>query len=414
MSPGTETRPGPESGPNFAEEFASAVGALRTALTQTMTELGADASRPQEVARRFQLNKNLAWKLSRLIREPDPATALRFVPGTSGVRIALEALGPEAPQGIVACEEAFREFEAMQARHAGDRATLEMLIAGLAYDRIEPEAFEQARRQAFQGNASIWGVQARTQFSSYILAPNEEDPNWADLVLAAGLVDFRRTRPDARWILGTRQAFDSAGGSIEKRTGTPVAPSPQGPAGVPLLEDFCSTPLPDVEVVRSGNELRYELPGGPIGNSSLTTATYAEIERRAGPCVQSSPGEEVELVMNLLTPAEHAQFDLLIHRDLGWTAQPTLQLYGRLHGLSPFSPAEEKDRTIPTQERPELLGSGSKTFASERVPRCAELTQYAIRAGGWDPEDFTVWRVSMSYPPIPSAVVLSLELPERR
>ena len=414
MPPGTETRPGRESGPNFAEEFAAAVSALRDALTQTMIELGADASRPQEVARRFQLNKNLAWKLSRLIREPDPATALRFVPGTSGVRIALEALGPEAPQGIVACERAFKEFEAMQARHAGDRATLEMLIAGLAYDRIEPEAFEQGRRQAFQGNASIWGVQAGTQFSSYILGPNAQDPDWVDLALAAGLVDFRRTRPDARWILGTRQAFDSAGDSIEKRSGTPVAPSDQQPGGVPLLEEFCSTPLPDVEVVRSGNEMRYELPGGPIGNSSLTTATFGEIDLRAGTRFQSSPGEEVELVMNLLTPAVHAQFDLLIHRDLGWTAPPILQLYGRLNGLYPFSPVDEKDRTIPTQERPELLGTGAANLASDRVPRCAELTQYTIRAGGWDPEDFTVWRVSMSYPPIPSAVVLSMELPVRR
>ena len=414
MSPGTEPCPNRESGPNFAEEYASAVGALREALTQTMTELGADASRPQQIARRFQINKNLAWKISRLIREPDPAIALRFVPGTSGVRIALEALGPEAPQGIVACERAFREFEAMQAHHAGDRATLEMLIAGLAYDRIEPEAFEQARRQAFQGNASIWGVQARTQFSSYILGPNAQDPDWVDLALAAGLVDFRRTRPNACWILGTRQAFDSAGDSVEKHSGTPVAPVPSRPGGVPMIEEFCSTPLPDVEVVRCGNELRYELPGGPIGNSSLTTATFGEIDPRAGSRFQSRPGEEVELVMNLQTPAVHAQFDLLIHRDLGWTAPPVLQLYGRLHGLFPFSPGDEKDRTIPTQERPELLGSGTDVLTSERVPRCAELAQYTIRAGGWDPKDFTVWRVSMSYPPIPSAVVLSMELPERR
>lgn len=412
MTAGTETHLGGESNPGFADEFAGRVHALREALANALAELQADPARPQQLARRFQVNKNLAWKLSRLIREPDAATALRFIPGASGMRIALAALGAEAPGTILNCERAFAEFEAMQAHHAGDRATLEMLIAGSAYDRIEPEAFEQARRQAFLGNASIWGVQARSQFATYVLGPNAAGDGWVDVVVAAGMIDFRRTRPDARWVLGTRQAFDAIGDSIEKRKGLALEPPPHGPGGVPLLADFCSSPLPNVEAVRAGNELRYELPGGSVGNSSLTTVAFAEIESRVGMRYQSNPGEQAELVLNLLTPAEHAQFDLLIHRDLGWEAPPKLALFGRLQGGHYFTPSSEQDCTIPIQEQLENLGQGRQSFESERVPDSGRLAEYVVRAGGWNPEEFTVWRVSMAHPPIPSAIALSLDLPE--
>lgn len=401
------------SDPSFAEDYTSSIRALRESLATTLEAMGVDPSRPQDIARRFQLNKNLTWKLSRLLREEDPATALRFVPGPSGLRILVDAFSPEVPEVAAGAERAAEQFADMQAKHAGDRATLEMMIAGLAYHRVEPEAIEQARRQAFLGNASIWGVQARSQYSTYVVGPHAGDADWADVVLAAGLVDFRRTRPDARWILGRRQAYGEHGELVEKRSGQPLTPPPHGPEGAPLLPDFCSSPLPDVEVVRRGPELCFELPGGTVGNSSLTTVTYAERDQRAGPRVQDAAGHSASFVMNLRTPTEHAQFDLLLHRDLGWEKEPEFLLFGRLHGGPSLDPDSQADLRLPTQEKVQRVPPTASSLTSDRLPDYHELLLQLATAGGWKLEDFQIWRVSLGHPPIPTAAAFSVELPSR-
>ena len=397
----------------FAEEYAAAIHELRGSLERCLRATKADPTRPQELARRFDLNKNLAWKLSRLIREQDPAAALRFVPGSSGLRIAFDALRPHAPEQVAAAEEAAAGFGAMQARHAGDRATLEMMIAGLAHERLEPESLEQARRQAFLGNASIWGVQVRTQFSAMIVAPCATDADRVDIVLLAGLVDFRRTRPDAHWTLATRYAYTSDEGGVHPPQNVPLTEPPLGEGTAPLLEEFCSKPLPPVTESRSPQELRYELPGGDVGNSSLSTIVYGVRESATGSRIAEEPGERAELGTNLLTPAEHAQIDLLLHKDLGWHETPSFHVYSRLHGQGPTAGSTLRGYELPTSERPIHLGRGSAGLTSARVPRCAELITRGIELAGWSVGDFDIWRVSLSFPPIPSTGLISVPLPNK-
>jgi len=412
-------RAAPDSGPHlvvesFGDAFVASLHGLRGALENALRAAEADPGRPQDVARRFDLNKNLAWKVARLVGTTDPAAALRFVPGTAGLRKIRDALAGHA--GLAATAEldrALSEFDQMMAAHAGNRGTLDILVQGLGHGRLEPETLEQARRLAFQGNSAIWGVQARAQVSVSILAPNGDDPDWVDVVQVGGLIDFRRMRPNVRWLLFASQAYSLTDGTATPGSGDPLETPPGGIDAAPLVAHFCSKPLPRVDVARNATETRFELPGGTIGNSSLLTCTYGVVSRRRGRRTSDDDDGWGEVGANLLTPAEHLQVDVLLHRDLGWGLEPELRLLGRLDGRPPLGEKEREGREVPYGERLVNLGSGLIGLASVAIPRSAELVRYTLQRMGWDPAHFTAWRFSMPFPPVPTTVLVASRLPRR-
>lgn len=395
----------------FDEEYARALRGLRSALDGLLRAAGGDPARPQELARRFGLNKNLAWKASRLVGADEPSAALRFIPGASGMAILRQRLKGAGEPALEAFDRARSRFNAMLARHAGDRATLEMMVSGAAGEGPDPMALLQSRRQAFLGNAAVFGVQARVQHVVYALAPSRASAGQADLALAMGLVDFRRTRSDARWLLSTLQRFQAEDGSRGLPNYAFLEEPGEDTGGVPLLREFCSIPLPKVEVRQLDKELRYELPGGAIGNQSRQTCYFGVVNRAAGPSTALEPGARCELATNLLTPAEVLQFDLLIDERLGWEAAPAASLFGRMDGRPPYGADERVGRGLCLAERPVDLGLGLEGLTSTHVARCRELIGDVLQRAGMESRHCRTWRLTLQFPPAPATLILGIDLP---
>ena len=75
----------PESAPrSFADDCRATASELRAALAAVYADVGADAARPQVVARRFRLNKNLTWKIAKVLQSTDPLETVPLVPGKIG------------------------------------------------------------------------------------------------------------------------------------------------------------------------------------------------------------------------------------------------------------------------------------------------------------------------------------------
>jgi hypothetical protein len=397
--------------PRFDEEYAHALRGLRSALEIVVRAAGGDPAKPQELARQFGLNKNLAWKASRLVGAEEPAAALRFLPGASGMAILRQRLEIAGEASLTEFDRALSRFNAMLARHAGDRMTLEMMVTGSASETLDPTALIQARRQAFLGNAAVFGVQTRVQHVVFAVAPSAVDPARADLMLAMGLVDFRRTRPDARWLLSTLQNFHAEDGTRALPDYRFLEEPGADTNGVPLLREFCSQPPPLVEIRELEKELRYELPGGVIGNQSRQTAYFGLLNRPAGPSRSSAQGGRCELATNLLTPAEILQFDLLVDERLGWSNPPEAGLYGRMDGRPPYGQEERDGRSLPLVERPVNLGVGFDGLTSAHVARCRELIADVMMRAQMDANRCRAWRLTLPFPPTPATCILSIELP---
>ena len=399
----------------FREDLRAALQSYRAAVIALMAAVHADPGTPQEVARRFDLNKNLTWKVSKIAAASDLYAAVPHIPGATGLAIFLRALKQAGapPDLLEATRKAAGDFDRVIKVHTGDRATLEIMVNGLLPSAVKRERDEQNRKLAFKGNSAAWGVRAKVQLMLNVLAPHPGDPDMADLVQVGGLAEFRRLRRDARWLLFRRERWSDD----DPRPVTDQLESLDSdfPAdkGVPLLGAFCSKPIPEIRVITSEGEEQYELPPGPVGNTAAFTCLYGQIARNVGPTYATSEGELAELGCNFITPVEHVLFDLLVHRDLAWAMNPRLVMYSRLDGGLMQRASRRTRNLLPVTEPVHDLGWGVDGLATPLLRDHVKLARYVLDRLSWRAEDLRAYRFTMSYPPIPTTAMFLADLPVR-
>lgn len=396
----------------FPEHFERASGALRGALVELLASVDARPDRPQQIARRFDLNKNLAWKMARLARATDPTDAAPHVPGPGGRRILLEAFERHAApvERLAAVRRAFEGWDEMVSTHAGDRKGLDLLLASLHPDRVQRERLEAAHRLAFEGNSTICGVQARVRLGIQVVAPNAEDPDWVDIASLGGVLDFVRLRPTGRWPLVHFQTY----GTEATYPGEPLDPASAERLGVPVLLDFCRGELPDLTVRDLGGGHRlYELGEGPVGQSAAVTCVFGSSHRRFGPVHGEQPGEVGEHFVRLDAPVERVLFDLLVHRDLPFLDPPGVTVQSLMQGSPRYPLVKHPEQALSVTADVQVLRGSPPVLATPEVPDLAAMSEVAARSIGRELEEFRAYRIELVYPPIPSMVSLHHALPER-
>ncbi len=391
---------------SFPVDYEQAMQGLRGALTELLASLGEDPRLPQEISRRHGINKNLAWKVCKIVNSTDVYACAQHVPGVGGVRILLKAFGkagaPATALGGV--DEAMQGFEGMVRKHVGDRANLDLYLGAIQPDGIHSSQLEVSRRMAFQGASAVWGVQARLHLHLRLVAPNEEDPLRADLGTVGGLLGFRRLRPTASWPVLQDQVLSE---DLEVGGSAPIPIDPGGSADGPaLVREFCTSPLPETRSVVEGEVTTHELCEGPVGNTASVDCVFGSIERALVPVGSADEVSVGEHYCRVETPVEMVQFDVLIHRDLPFEMPPKLVTYSLLHGELHFPLSGAVRCHLPGTTAVQELGSTPPIIASPHVPRYGRLVELACDRLGRGLEEFRGYRMTLSYPPIPSIFVM--------
>jgi hypothetical protein len=395
---------------SIVEDTKRALQGVRGALIQLYEAVGADPTTPQVVARQFDINRNLAWKISRVISAADPFAALTHLPGESGLDIALDAFrragAPEAAiQGV---QGAMRALDETAEMHAGDRTHLEMILDSMGL-LGSPTRLESSRELAFRGNSAIWGVQAKARVTVGFAAP-ASDGSKLDLVLVGGFSGLRRLRQTSPWRLFRFSAYNDDGTPQVAREEAEIEPDHNG--GVPrLLRRFCSPRMPSIDVAQKGAITEYTLPAGPVGNLGAFDCFFGEIVR--GENAYASPDDRVGEFSSLITlPAENLIFDLILHRDVKMATPPAFSIYGFPQGLGDNIASNRKDWELPLVEPVQELAGTPPTVVTPLVPRYQDLVRAVYARMGWNPAEFFGVRVAMRHPPMQSLAVLRWELPE--
>jgi len=398
---------------SFQEDYHGCIDGLRCALTELLSGAGVLHARPQELAREFKLNKNLAWKISKLVHETPDHETLSFIPGISGFQILLGAFAKHGldSDALAKAEAAFQRFQEMVARHADDRPTLQLLIDSLAAQAGDGERLEESRRLAFQGNSGILGIQARVRFASFFVAPNPKDSTKLDTAFLGGLLGVRRFRPNAAWPLNRNTAFNDDGSPCPVPNRIPLDPFFPGP-GPALIGEYSSKPTPEVNVRKTDNMEIYELAHGPIGNSGVADICLGHYTIGDVPRYRDAHNSNGEFHLFLASPVETLQFDMVIHKDLDVT-----ELLPSVLALN-FNQSEARpherslNEEIPMTEKPRLLYGARPAFATPLVERYSEMTDLVFERLQWRAEDFRAWRLQLTYPPLPATLIMSFNLQE--
>ncbi|MCB9913990.1 MAG: hypothetical protein H6828_02435 [Planctomycetes bacterium] len=395
---------------SFPVDFERAMQGLRGALTELLAALGEDPRLPQEISRRYGINKNLAWKVCKIINSTDAYSSAQHVPGLGGVKILLRALekGGAPAEELEAVEAAMSRFERMVQVHVGDRANLDLYVASVQPGGVHSPQLEANRRMAYLGNSATWGVQARLGFTLRLVAPNAQEPERADLASVGGLLGFRRLRPTASWAVLRMQTL-SENLEIRNTRHLPIDPG-VAEDEPPLVREFCSDPLPSTRSLQEADTTTLELCEGPVGNTAALDVVFGTIDRALVPVSGDGDLSVGEHYCRLETPAETVQFDLLVHRDLPFPLPPKLCTYSLLQGKTLFPLSENRRFHLPGTSDVQELGGSPPVVASPLVPRYGRLVDLACERLGHRLADFRGFRMTLTYPPIPAVFVMHHEL----
>lgn len=398
----------------FLDDGKVAVHGLRRALSNVIASVGANADEPQELSRRFGLDKTLTWRIARVIREEDAWEAVQHIPRRPSIQIFANALIKHgaAPRTIEELWHAVDAFEQFVEVHSGDRETLEMM-ASSASRKSAFKRLEAFRKSGYQANCAIWGVSARVQFAAKFISPGHSS-NLLTLATICGLVGFRRLRANTPWAMASIQSWK--GRSDEDpdylTSVRPLISEPPAQSEL-LLPEFCSQPLPSFSVVENPRGVfRHMLDEGPVGNTASATVCLGWVSARSAPTHESYPGETGDHVVIVSTPAEELFHDVFIHNDLAWAFDLSAHLYGQMPGgpQYPTSGSDAPKLPVPT----DIVDLGSPPqIVTQDIPRYDEMIALGAERLGHRLDEFRAFRFRLRYPPIPTMSVIRHPLLKR-
>lgn len=405
-APGTGDGPRPR--PGFLSDFETCSAALRAALTDLVLSTGADPTAPQDLSRRFGINRTMAWKVSRIIASSDACEVAQHLLGDSGVRILVGAFEREgAPSSVAAgVLEATERFDRMVAEHAGSRASLELMLTSMVPERVDHARVEASHELAFRGNSAIFGVQAQLRIGAQIVAPNADDPGRVDIGVLSCLARFRCLRPSTGWQLCSHRTW---GDGIRSRI-EPMDPG-VGPDDAPLMRAFCSDELPPIHMRAEGHTRYHELGESQVGETAAFDAVFGWIDRSFAP-IHGGPDDVAEHSIAQDTPTERVHLDLLLHETLPITVAPAFKLVSLAQGRPTPPHSTAVNTHLPCRAAVQPLGT-PPALSTPGFSRYPDVVAHACERMGHEVGAFRAYRVSLRFPPIPSQLVLHYPLAAR-
>ncbi len=399
----------------FHTDAASVLTNFRNAILGIVRSTMAPPINGQELENALGIDKTLAWKVASMASATSPFDVARHIPGRSAINIIIRA-GERTGIKLEVLErvrDAYADYEELMRQHAGDRASLEMMLITHAQNE-RAKATHEYRKAAYRANSFLFGIQSQATFRTYMLQPSNEHAGMFDMISLRGHIGIRRIRNDAPWTVHRSRVTDDTGSPITFQSAQPLDPSIETDIGtppVPWMPKFCSQPLPNINRVsqRKGH-IHCDILNGEVGNQAMTSCVLGEIVTGLASSSSSPGNETVELAMKADMPTELLVLDQYIHQDLVNFAQPKLNVYSELTGPTPpISNAASRHR-IPMDEHPQYLGEGVASAYSPKMPQYPDLIRDAFEYSQWSADKFIVHRTIIKYPPTPSAVVHSISL----
>lgn len=398
---------------DFESHCRESLDGLRAALIRLYASAGIDPDSPQDVSRRFKLNKTLTWKLSKVIGATDNLAAVGHVPGSGAMQIFLKSMESSSAEAgsIEQVRDAAERFEEMVQLHVGDRPTLELVLDGMAPGATD--RLEVSRKLAFRGNSGIWGVQAQTRLALNVLAPNKDNPDTLDIVTVRGYSGFRRLRPSVRWPLFQVREWSTGEDAMMTRPNwEPLEPGDE-PNAANIMASFSSARMPEIREERTSEGTDFILMPGPVGNFGAIDCYQGELMRSAVSRYATNDDPIGEFGAAISVPLDSLVMDIVVEESLAFALEARVIVLGQISRQSQPTPDETSSTALPITDTVRVISGQPPALATPRIERYPEMLEMICGRLGCDAKRMRAVRLEMKYPPLGSTVLLRFDLPRR-
>lgn len=401
----------PAARPDFRTELTAVTRQIRTSLSALLIGGGLDPLDAQALVKRWNLNRQLSWKVSKLVQATDAYAMLQFLPGPQGLDILFGKavdMGV-APPTVEAARAAALALDELIDVYCGDRAVFDIMASACSTGDGALQQQEALRRQFFLGASAIWGAQTRVNLVSWFVAPSagskDGSSTTVDMVSLKGWIGFRRLREQLSWVMSRHMSRHDDGTYLHLPPAEAL--DPDSDWTLPLVRDFCSDPLPDLSLTESDGRLTVALAPGPIGLPGQVNCVFGKVHRNL-PHARTAVDHTSRFVCDLSLPSELVIFDVFIHASMAYAHPPQAMLSSL---IEPREPGLDRSR-LPLHEPLVELGPASAPPLTLEMPHYGELVGRVFERTGWNADEFLGYRVKMAYPPMPAVLSMTYPLPE--
>jgi hypothetical protein len=399
----------------FEADCEAAVSELRAALLEVYIAVGMDPAVPQEMARRFSLNKTLTWHLSRLLAEERCLPAMQHIPGSLAMEKVLKATAPEGPtrEQVDRVRSAVRRYDVVVKRHVDDRTMLDLILDGMANDA--EDSLEMSRRLAFRGASGIRGVHVQTRVLNAFVVPNAKDPDRVDVAAVSGYIGVRRLRPKVRCMLLNVRSWREDRSKSEPSGWEPIFEPYDGDPSNSILEHYGERGHVGrgPELVPRDGGLEIVLHPGEVGNGSMFDIARADVLRAIGERWARADDSVGEVSVSLTVPSERLVFDLLYHRDLAFVGKARPLIFDMVDRESAGYRSADDPSRLPLTPAVTDLGPAPIVMSTPHVPGHGMLARQVCERLGVAFEDMRGLRMELEYPPVNCEITLRFDLPQK-
>ena len=352
-----------------------------------------------QLARAIRIDKSLASVLVRAVNAPTDRDLLHVVPSPTGLRILLQRTEGVASRAAIARLRAATErFRALLEATPGGRAALDAHIAETSRE-LGWKRQNTSKQATFKSMSFLLGYYGDLMTSTLMVIPSE-DPTQVDGLEITHRMGVRRMRSSATIPLFSFTAWADKGSDVVRSRLDPITPSSSWPhPSNILLPDFCTRPMPAVDVVHEGPSMAVVLPGTRSSEGSKDFA-WAFRLRNGGP---RNPGADVHALHGyfLHMPTRRVVRDLFIAESIypGATPFATWALPGtRQHENPPGEEAPRYYARVDLEAEFESLTDPKRMFSIRGVPGNEQMIRSILERSGHAKTRFRGWRCTLDYP----------------
>ncbi len=384
------------------EECKTAMQTLQGALLALIKACGAEQDHAFALSQRLDMDKSLAWRIVRFAKEHDVNQAVEYLPGDSGLNIFINKChrGSSTRNATKIAQQATAELSSLAKRVGGSRNAFKNILMQSGTNPARAMSQIALRKQAFMANEAIWGIRASVRWRCWIQFP-AQNPARVAVVSGDAFTGLTRLRSNASWPLIQRSLFEYDNKNVKHLISVSTAIDKKSSDEFPLLSAFST--LTPAQLIRqqTPNKITWSLPMGQVGKEAATDLFFAEIGH-------NEFTEPLASLTRLDLPVEEALVDIFLHNSLLKKIPMHAYLFNCMTGGGMGVPETNRESYLmPLIENVEVLPQALH-WPVTTLPMYDAVMDTLFKAQPFAQNEFTLHRMRIKYPAIPTALVMKL------